>query len=147
MYPEKHITLLEEAEEGVTVVKIKNQTLEHNINEHQKLIEYNIQLRKHRTIITQLIDNCLQSITKTKATEENTKELEKHFNHLTKLINSNYKLTKTIIGTTIRINELNELIIELNKELHPEDNKQGLNSLAESIRNSLKMLNNTEEIN
>ncbi len=31
--------------------------------------------------------------------------------------------------------------------MYSKHNKQDLNSLAESIRNSLKMLNNTEEIN
>ena len=135
----KDTKTLKEMAEEITPEKIKNQTLEHNINEHQKLLEYGSHLIRYRVIVDNLIDTCLNSINNN-TIEENTKALGEDFRKLSNLVNIKYKLTKTMLNTNGRINELNIIITELNKELHPEDNRHGLKSLSESIRDSLNLL-------
>ena len=111
--------------------KVTEKTIEENIRVHKEDLQHRLRDDKQINKIDDLLDEYLDKI------KEGQTQL---FKFMQLAVESKTKIRNMGIHTTTEINELNNIITNLNRALHPEDNRNGLRTLAESIRESLEKL-------
>ena len=111
--------------------KVTEKTIEENIRVHKEDLQHRLRDDKQINKIDDLLDEYLEQI------KEGQTQL---FKFMQLAVESKTKIRNMGIQTTTEINELNNIITNLNRALHPEDNRNGLRTLAESIRESLEKL-------
>ncbi len=111
--------------------KVTEQTIELNLQSHRNDMEHRLKADEQTFQIDKILDDLLQKI------KEGNTEL---FKFLQLSVDVKVKIKTSGINTTTEANELNNIINNLNKSLHPENKRDGLKTLAESIRESLEKL-------
>lgn len=111
--------------------KVTEKTIEDDIRVHHADLEHRLRDDKQINKIDDCLDDYLDQIKKGKI---------QLFAFMKLAVEAKAKIKNMGIHTTTEINELNNIISNLNRALHPEDNRNGLKSLAESIRESLEKL-------
>lgn len=116
---------------GYISQKVTEQTLEENIRAHKEDLKHRLRDDKQINKIDDILDECLEQI------KEGKTQL---FKFMQLSVEAKSRIKNGGINTTKEINELNNIIGNLNKALHPENKRDGLKTLAESIRESLEKL-------
>lgn len=116
---------------GYISQKVTEQTLEENIRAHKEDLKHRLRDDKQINKIDDILDEYLEQI------KEGKTQL---FKFMQLSVEAKSRIKNGGINTTKEINELNNIIGNLNKALHPENKRDGLKTLAESIRESLEKL-------
>ncbi len=115
--------------------KVTEKTIEEDIRAHHEDLQHRLRDDKQINKIDDILDEYLDKI------KEGQTQL---FKFMQLAVESKTKLKNTGIHTTNESNELEQIITNLNRALHPENQRDGLRTLAESIRESLEKLDEEE---